>query len=251
VRLEDLPELRAVPSITAAQMAEIDRITIVELGVSVDRLMENASRQVARAARALLGGRVAGKRIVGLIGTGNNGADTAGALRHLINWGAAVVPAIAAPEEQLREITRREVAGLPALGHFQASMHIDASGDDRRLPAADLLLDGLLGYSTHGAPRGAIAAVIEAANTNGAPILAVDVPSGTDPDSGAAPGVTIRAAATVTLALPKTGLLSPTSQAAVGTLILADIAIPPGAFARIGIDTHFLFTDGDLLRVRR
>src|SRR5688572_33034423 len=116
--------------------------------------------------------------------------------------------------------------------------------------AADLLLDGLLGYSAHGPLRAEMAMLIEAANANGAPILAVDIPSGIDPDSGAAAGVAIRAAATVTLALPKRGLLSPAAQAAVGTLILADIGIPPGAFWRIGIDTHFLFTDGDLLRVR-
>ena len=251
MRLEDLPELHAVPSVTAAQMAEVDRITIVELGVGVDRLMENASRQIARAARALLGGRVAGKRIVGLIGPGNNGADTAGALRHLINWGAAVVPAIAAPKHRLREDTLRDVTRLSEYGHFQATHFVDASLGFMPAMAADLLIDGLLGYNAHGPPRTEMARLIEAANAHGAPILAVDIPSGTDPDNGTAPGVTIRAAATVTLALPKTGLLSTTSQTAVGTLILADIAIPPGAFARIGIDTHFLFTDGDLLRVHR
>src|SRR6266850_1726460 len=82
--------LRAVPSVTAAQMAEVDRITIDELHIPVDVLMENASRQIAAAARAFLRGTVAGKRVVGLVGTGNNGGDTAGALRHLANWGAGV-----------------------------------------------------------------------------------------------------------------------------------------------------------------
>jgi NAD(P)H-hydrate repair Nnr-like enzyme with NAD(P)H-hydrate epimerase domain len=168
VTLDDLPELQAVPSVTAAQMAEVDRITIVELGVSVDRLMENASRQVAQAARALLGGRVAGKRIIGLIGGGNNGADTAGALRHLINWGAAVVPAIAAPRHRLREATLRDVTRLGELGLFQATHFIDASLGFMPVMAADLLLDGLLGYSAHGPPRTEMARLIEAANSNGA-----------------------------------------------------------------------------------
>jgi hydroxyethylthiazole kinase-like uncharacterized protein yjeF len=249
VKLDDLPIVRAVPSVTAAQMAEVDRFTIEELGINVDRLMENASRQVAHAARALLGGRVAGKRIVGLIGSGNNGADTAGALRHLINWGAAVVPAIAAPKNRLRGDALRDVSRLREYGQFQATHFIDASLGFMPVIAADLLLDGLLGYSAHGPPRAEMAKLIEAANANGAPILAVDIPSGIDPDTGAATGVAIRAAATVTFALPKTGLLSPAARLAVGTLILADIGIPPGAFAQIGIDTHFLFTDGDLLRV--
>jgi NAD(P)H-hydrate epimerase len=251
VRLDDLPAVHQVPSVTAAQMAEVDRITTLELGVSVARLMENASRQVAHTARVLLGGRVAGKRIIGLVGSGNNGADTAGALRHLINWGAAVVPAIAAPKHRLREDTLRDVTRLSEYGRFQASHFIDASLGLMPAMAADLLLDGLLGYSAQGPPRTEMARLIEAANANGAPILAVDIPTGIDPDSGAATGVAIRATATVTFALPKTGVLSPASRAAVGTLILADIGIPPGAFARIGLDTHFLFTDGDLLRVSR
>src|SRR5438093_10199144 len=99
-------------------MAEVDRITIEELGIGVERLMENASAQTARTARTLLGGRVAGKRIVGLIGGGNNGADTAGALRRLLTWGAAIVPVVAVPEPRLREVTRREIAMLPTLGEF-------------------------------------------------------------------------------------------------------------------------------------
>ena len=251
MRLDDLPIVRECPTVTAAQMAEVDRFTIEELGINVDRLMENASRQVAHAARALLGGRVAGKRIIGLIGSGNNGADTAGALRHLINWGAAVVPAIAAPKHRLPRDALRDVTRLSEYGHFQATHFIDASLGFMPVMAADLLLDGLLGYSAHGPPRAEMANLIEAANANGAPILAVDIPSGIDPDSGAAPGAAIRAAATVTLALPKTGLLSPAAEVAVGTLILADIGIPPGAFAQIGIDTHFLFTDGDLLLIGR
>jgi NAD(P)H-hydrate epimerase len=251
VTLDDLPLVPTAPSVTAAQMAEVDRVTIDELGISVERLMESASLQIARAARALLGGRVAGKRIVGLIGGGNNGADTAGALRRLLGWGAAVVPAVAVPEARLREVTRREIATLPVLGEFQVSRHIDASAGSTALPDADLLLDGLLGYSAHGAPRAAIAAVIEIANRNGAPILAVDIPSGLDPDTGQPLGAIIKATATATLACAKTGLVAPEAEASVGTLVLADIGIPHIAFERIGVDTHDLFKEGDLVRVNR
>jgi NAD(P)H-hydrate epimerase len=253
VKLDDLPVVRDVPSVTAAQMAEVDRAAIETLGIAVEMLMENASHQIAAAARALLGGRVAGKRIIGLIGAGNNGGDTAGALRHLVSWGAAAVPAIAVPEARLRSQTRHQVATLHAmmLADFQISHWIDASGG--RLPRmdADLILDGLLGYGASGAPRAELAELVEAANANGARILAVDIPSGLDPDTGTAPGAVVRAATTVTLALPKRGLIAAAAAPFVGTLLLADIGIPPVAFfhAHVPVDTHFLFADGELLRV--
>lgn len=252
--LDDLPLARDVSTVTAAQMAEVDRFTIEEQHIGVDLLMENASRQIAAAARALLGGRVAGKSVVGLVGSGNNGGDTAGALRHLINWGARVRVELAAPQERLRRTTQMQVMRILMSTDAQvavvrdATMHEDEFDGPRAL-ASDLLLDGLLGYGSNGAPRGTVAELIAAANASGVLLLAVDLPSGLDPDTGARPGVAVRAAATVTLALPKTGLRAPEAADAVGRLLLADIGIPPSAFARIGVDTRELFVDGDLLRV--
>jgi len=249
VTLDGLPIAREVPSISATQMAEVDRITIQELGISVDALMENASHQIATAARALAG-RVAGKRIVALVGRGNNGGDAAGALRHLANWGALVRAEVAASPDDVRETTKRQLTSLVQIG---PSVVRYASAEIPRgpLPTADLLIDGLLGYSAHGAPRGVIADLVRAANESRTPTLAVDIPSGLDPDSGAKPDVAIHAAATVTLALPKRGLLASGARDTVGELLLADIGIPHVAFARVGIDTRRLFVDGDLIRVRR
>ena len=70
-----------------------------------------------------------------------------------------------------------------------------------------------------------------------------------EPDSGEVHGAAIRAKATVMLALPKPGLLTPGAHDYVGDLLLADIAIPHAAFARVGIDTRRLFEQGDLIRV--
>ena len=118
------------------------------------------------------------------------------------------------------------------------------------LPNADLVIDGLFGYSVRGAPRDPIADLIRAANSSATPILAVDIPSGLDPDTGTGTDVAIHAKATVTLALLKTGLLATGARGAVGELLLADIGIPHLAFARVGIDTRRLFVDGDLVRIR-
>jgi hydroxyethylthiazole kinase-like uncharacterized protein yjeF len=251
VTLDELPAVRDLPSVTAAQMAEIDRITIEDLHIPGDVLMENASRQIAAAARALLGGRVAAKRVIGIVGIGNNGGDAAGALRHLVNWGATVRAELAAPQERLRETTRSQTRRLLLASTWQVAIVHDATFDGPRYMDAHLLIDGLLGYNARGAPRGAVATLIDMANESGLPILAVDLPSGIDPDTGAVPGTAIRATATVTLALPKPGLLTEEAGPYVGQLLLADIGIPHSAFSRTGIDTSSLFVDGDLVRILR
>jgi len=220
-------------------MAEADRIASEELGIPLELLMENASHQIAVAARLFLGG-VAGKRIVAFAGSGNNGGDALGALRHLSGWGAHVGVVLSGPAERLHPLARRQHDVLTNLGVTHAAV------DD-----ADLLIDGVLGYSVSGPTRDAVADLIRAANASRRPILAVDLPSGLHPDTGEPLGVTIRAAITVTLALPKRGLIATRSLALVGDLLLADIGIPPQAFDRLTIETRGLFESGDLVRIIR
>ena len=237
---DSLPALRDVPSATAAQMAEADRIASEELAISLDVLMENASHQIARAAQLMLGS-VANKGILALVGSGNNGGDAMGALRHLRGWGADVRAVLSGPAERLRPLARRQYDILAALG----------VSPEAAVGGADLVVDGLLGYSASGAPRDSVADLIRAANASRLPILAVDIPSGLHPDTGEPLGVTIRATLTVTLALPKRGLISTRSHTLVGDLLLADIGIPPEAFDRLAIETRGLFEQGDLVRIIR
>ncbi len=220
-------------------MAEVDRIASEELGISLEILMENASHQIAAAARVFLGG-VAGKRIVAFVGGGNNGGDALGALRHLSGWGAILGAVLSGPAERLRPLARRQYDILVKLGLPRETTAVDD---------ADLVIDGLLGYSVSGPPRDAVADLIRAANASRLPILAVDIPSGLHPDTGEPLGVTIRAALTVTLALPKRGLIATPSRALVGELLLADIGIPPHAFDRLTIETRGLFVNGELVRI--
>ena len=222
-------------------MAEVDRIASEDLGIPLDALMENASHQIAIAARLFLGS-VAGKRIVAFAGSGNNGGDAIGALRHLSGWGAAVGVILAGPAERLRPLARRQLDILAKLGVPRDAAAVDD---------ADLLIDGLLGYSVAGPPRDAVADLVRAANASRLPILAVDLPSGMHPDTGEPLGATIRAALTVTLALPKRGLIVTPSRSLVGDLLLADIGIPPQAFDRLTIETRGLFESGDLIRIIR
>ncbi len=96
----------------------------------------------------------------------------------------------------------------------------------------DLIIDALIGYSLRAVPRNIIAELIEWSNAKKCPGISLDVPSGVDSTTGKTPGQFIKPAATLTLALPKTGLLT----AETGKLYLADIGIPKSVFHKIGLD---------------
>lgn len=261
--LDELPAIRDVPTVTASQMAEVDRVAIHEYGIAIEMLMENASAAVATAARVLLDD-VEGKRIVCLAGSGNNGGDALGTARRLHGWGAEVSCVLSAPVERVGPTTRtqyeilrrlRVVVSTPGLRAAATEGRSEASptgaSDAPGLAEADLIVDGLLGYSVRGSPRGRVEGLIVEANRSRAPILAIDVPSGLDPDTGEPLGVAIRAACTVTLALPKAGIVRGPARSLVGELLLADIGIPAAAYERFGIDARRCFVSGDLVRVLR
>jgi NAD(P)H-hydrate epimerase len=241
--LGDLPAASRAPTVTAAQMAEVDRAAVEDLGISIEMLMENAARGVGLACRALLGG-LAGRRIVCLAGTGNNGGDALAAARRLQGWGAQVRCVLSADRDRLHGDLNKRQHDIAA----RVGIALDASAEPG-LDGADLIVDGLLGYNVRGAPHGSIEKLIGAANASGVPIVAVDLPSGLDPDSGTAPGAAIHATVTVTLALPKAGLLEPAARDAVGDLLLADIGVPASVYDRFGLDARSCFVDGDLVRV--
>ena len=112
---------------------------------------------------------------------------------------------------------------------------------------ATLIIDALIGYSLQGDPWGRSAELIEWANKQATPILALDTPSGLDVTTGMQRVPCIRAAATMTLALPKLGLYQ---AAEVGQLYLADISVPALVYERMGLSVGSLFRAGPLLEVR-
>ena len=111
---------------------------------------------------------------------------------------------------------------------------------------ADLVVDALIGYSLRGDPTGQAATLIEWANQQPAPILALDTPSGLDVTTGVAGTPHIQATATLTLALPKIGLID---SSAVGELFLADISVPAIVYQRMGLTTPELFRDDVVIRL--
>ena len=243
---EQAARLGLVPAVTAAQMREVDRIMVEDLGISLLQMMESAGRAIAELTRIQLSGS-SRRRVVVLAGRGGNGGGGMAAARRLAVWGADVRVVLAHPDAALAEAPTHQLTSLRAIG---VPVH-RASEAATVMHEADVVLDALLGYSLDGPPREPEAGLIRLANSHGLPILSLDLPSGLDPDSGVPNDPTIRATCTVALALPKVGLLRPQAASSVGELWLADISVPPQAYAGLDIHPGSLFTESDLIRIAR
>lgn len=233
--------MNTIPVLTTAQMAEVDRLMIEEYQILLIQMMENAGSSLAELAQRLLGGQVEDRSIAVLCGVGNNGGGGLVAARHLHNWGAEVGVKLACDPERLKEIPAHQWQIL-------AGMAL-ASNSEPDLESADLIIDALIGYGLTGDPRQPVAGWIDRINSAGRPILALDAPSGLDTTSGVPGEPCIRAAATLTLALPKTGLMTPQAKPYVGDLYLADISVSPELYQRLGIEVPNFFAIDRILQV--
>ncbi len=237
----------AMPAVTPARMAAVDRAAVA-LGLDVLQLMELAGRTVAVAARAMLpGGDPAGARLLVLAGPGGNGGDGLVAARLLHGWGARPSVWLSRRGEEIGGAAGHQLA---ILRNLPIPVQEPPAGDDApALPDADLVIDALLGFGLGGPPAGAAASLIRAANAHPAPTLAVDLPSGLDGATGEPYEPCIVADRTLTLALPKTGLLAPAARPVAGSLAVADIGMPAEAFAAIGLAVGPIFRRGEVVEV--
>jgi NAD(P)H-hydrate epimerase len=222
-----------VPALTTRQMVEVDRLMIEEYGILLIQMMENAGRNLAEMARRMLGDQLIGRRVIVLCGRGNNGGGGMVAARHLHNWGAAISAKLIDDPAGMKEIPGHQWDILHMLAVTQA--------DDPDLDQADLIIDAMIGYGLEGNPRGLAADWIRHVNRAGRPVLALDAPSGLDLTTGTAGDLCIKAQTTLTLALPKVGLISPGAADVVGELYLADISVPPELYSRLGLEVGPLF----------
>jgi len=210
------PEPSPIPALTSAQVAEVDRLAASRFALPVEWLMEAAGWQVARHCRG---------RTAVLCGKGSNGGDGLAAARHLHRWGR--LHSVAALDRgAFRGPAEKMAAALEAVG-------VEIAGQPH-LEGAVLVLDAIFGTGLNRPPEGRAAAWIEAVNASGRRVLAVDLPSGLEADSGRALGPTVRADLTITLGLPKAGLLVGDGPALAGEVWLADIGIPPQAYEMVG-----------------
>jgi NAD(P)H-hydrate epimerase len=237
-----------IPTVSVDQMREVDRLMVEEFQIGLLQMMENAGRSLAEQARRLLGGDARGAQVVVLAGRGGNGGGGLTAGRRLSIWGADVAVILGAPRQEYQGVPLHQ---LGILDHMGILVQDAQPGDsvEATLRSADIVLDGLIGYSLRGAPREPISSLIRMANASGTPLLALDIPSGMNGDSGEAYDPTIRAVATLTLALPKVGLTRPAAREWIGELYVADISVPDAVYRRIGLDVGPVFSRTDLLSV--
>lgn len=224
-----------VPALTADQMREVDRLMISEFHIELGQMMENAGRALAELAIDTLN---PGSVIV-LAGPGGNGGGGLVAARHLLNRGRDVRIVLTTPVTQMSPVPAHQ---LDILHRMTADVAV--TGADPQLADADLIIDAILGYSLTGDPRPPTAELIRSANAAQTPVLSLDTPSGLDVTTGIAANPCVAATATMTLALPKTGLR--TAQQ-VGRLYIADISVPRALYDRMGIAVGPVFADDPIV----
>jgi NAD(P)H-hydrate epimerase len=236
-----------LPYLSTDQMREVDRLMIEVYRIELVQMMENAGRHLAALARErFLGGNLRHKHVVVLAGTGGNGGGALVCARWLHNAGAQVTVLLATAAEEFTAVPAHQLDILHQMG-------VSIIQADRFSEAVkpELIIDGLIGYSLRGAPREPLASLIRATNTLDRPVLALDTPSGLDTATGTVSEPTMRATATLTLALPKEGLRHATARSVVGELYVANIAVPPALYARptLGLHVEPIFCHGDILRL--
>jgi NAD(P)H-hydrate epimerase len=217
------------PAATRDEIRDFDRYAIETLGVPGIVLMENAGRQIAEVARAMLAGR-AKPRVVILAGPGNNGGDGFVVARHLAMAGIRAEVVLLVPREKTTGDADTNLRILETLGFQIRVLAGDIEAALRELvpllAKADLVVDGMLGTGTRGQVREPYASAIGAVNEAKRPVLAIDIPSGLDPDTGKPLGPTICATKTVTMAAVKVGFRTPGAAEYTGEVVLADIGVP-------------------------
>ena len=211
-------DLSTLPWLTTAQMIEVDRLMIEEWHINLIQMMENAGRNLADLVKRYLGGSIFGKHIVVLSGTGNNGGGGMVAARHLHNWGAAVTLTVVGSAPHIKDVPAYQLSIIQKLGLLTSNPELNR---------ADVIIDAMIGYGLIGDPRPPVADWIKLANASQTHIIALDTPSGLDTTMGIPSKNCIRADVTLTLALPKVGLMTPEAKPFVGDLYLADISVPP------------------------
>lgn len=244
--------------VTGTTMRELDRRAIDEFKIKGELLMDRAGFGVATAVRRLADVSGFSNAFVHLIaGRGNNGGDAFCTARHLKDMGFTVEVWLAGSLNQVTgdaafylsklKPAKIRVEELPTIEDWQAAIN-------QPLPA-EIMVDGVLGTGISGPARGPAAGAIQylRAQANESLVVSIDVPSGLDADTGRAEGDTVMADITVTMGLPKRGLVEPAAIDYVGAIEVADIGLPAEVVADAEADDREMIylTDLQMLFPRR
>lgn len=220
-----LRKARASESLTASEMRRADAGSLSRYGIPTLLLMENAGRTVAEIALRMLGSSRGPIAI--LCGGGGNGGDGLCAARHLHNRGVKV--GVCLLKSNLSREAKAQENMVRRMG-IKMRRKLDSSF----LSRSRLLIDAILGTGTRAPLENDLLKTFERINRLKKPVLAVDIPSGMDADTGRPLGGCVKAKATVTLAAPKKCFFTPEGRRLSGNVFVADIGIPRSLLKRKG-----------------
>lgn len=225
----------------AEEMKTIDHRASSEFGIPSLILMENAGLRTLEVIEDILG-ETRRKSIIILAGKGNNGGDGLVVARHLLNSGAMVKVFFTGQVDKLTSDSRVNYEILMRMGASIIPLSSEQDLDRLMLSLmnADLIVDALYGIGFKGSLNPFDSRLVEMVNWCRAPVVAVDIPSGVEADSGRVHGEAIKADHTVTFALPKIGLVLEPGKEYVGTLSVADISIPAVLLEDKNIKTNLI-----------
>ena len=223
--------------VTAAEMRKIDQDTINGIGIPGIVLMETAGSAIVRAIEQHY---PTAQRIGILVGKGNNGGDGLVIARQLAHAGREVYLFLVSPPDSF---TGEAEINLQIAKNLELRIEVILTGtvlkSDANIAGCELLVDAILGTGLRGTVRGSIATLIETINNYSIPILSVDLPSGLDADTGHPLGTCVRADRTVTIGLPKRGLLVHPGAELAGKLEVVDIGFPEQVVDAQGIRVNW------------
>lgn len=234
-----------IPTLTTDQMIEVDRLMIEKYHIELIQMMENTGRGLALLEKERFLDKKRDAHVVILAGTGGNGGGALVAARRLINWGFDVNVIVTHPE-RMTSVSRHQLEILQQMGGA-----VDDVSGLVDFKQSDLIIDGIIGYSLKDDPPRVAKEMIDWANQQEGPTLSLDTPSGLDLAIGTIHDPVIQADATMTLALPKMGLMIESTKEIRGELYLADISVPPKLYLEptLSIKVDNIFRDSEILRI--
>lgn len=218
--------------LTREQSRNFDTWAINEMGVAGVVLMENAGRGCAEVIIGELE-QLPGRKVCIFCGTGNNGGDGFVIARHLANGGFDAKIGLCGPGSKTKGDAEINYKIACRMGILIEEFDVSSADIEKTVRtfagSSSLIVDAIFGTGLAGSPGGGFDKFINAINSLNKPIIAVDIPSGLDCDTGSADGAAIRAMITVTFAAAKKGFLNPASAEYTGEVYIASIGIKPRA----------------------
>ena len=212
--------------VTSLEMKEIDKKTIDEYGISGLILMENAGLSIFQNIKNIYPD-LESRKVIIFSGSGNNGGDGFVVARHLYNYGIKVKVFILSSIDKIKGEAKINLEIISKMGiELKEIESIKIEEVRRSILDADLIIDAILGTGLQGKVTGLKAEIIDLINYANKEVIAVDVPSGLNSDTGKIVGPCVKATYTITLGLPKIGLLIYPGAKYTGRIIVEDIGIP-------------------------